>query len=383
MRGRRFATWAIASVVLACAPAPSPTPSTSAPPVPAEVVPWPDIEWTQIEGVASDDPGEGEQAVAVTFGPAGFVAVGYREGETSRDGLAWFSADGRAWTRVAADDVFAGVELLDVAAAPGGFIGLGMAIKEAAAERPHAVFFRSTDGQRWERLADVPGADDTYPTWLTGDENGVVATGADLEGRTVLWRSADGRRFDKVAFDVPVADELTDPQLSPEGIVTLGSGNRPPLLLRSSDARTWTDAPIDPAPETKATRLVRGEWGYLVQGLWDPGCDAATTECEQRPIGWWSPDGRTWTRLPDGDTPIGNGASILVAAGEHGVIAIDGASAWASPNGWGWQPLPEPSDGSMVVFDAVVAGDLIVAVGAMSADDGTGRSAILVAGPPV
>jgi hypothetical protein len=50
-------------------------------------------------------------------------------------------------------------------------------------------------------------------------------------------------------------------------------------------------------------------------------------------------------------------ASIVVPAGDHGIIAIDGASAWASPNGWGWQPLPEPSDGSMVVFDAVVKGD--------------------------
>ena len=39
-------------------------------------------------------------------------------------------------------------------------------------------------------------------------------------------------------------------------------------------------------------------------------------------------------------------------------------------------------DGSMVVFDAVVSGDVIVAVGAVSAEDGTGRSAILFAGPP-
>jgi hypothetical protein len=36
----------------------------------------------------------------------------------------------------------------------------------------------------------------------------------------------------------------------------------------------------------------------------------------------------------------------------------------------------------MVVFDAVVVGDTIVAVGALSAEDGTGRSAILVAAPP-
>ena len=345
-------------------------------------MPWPDIVWTPAEGVASDEPGEGEQAVAVTVGPKGFVAVGYREGETSSDGLAWFSRDGRSWTRVAADDVFAGVEMLDVTAAPGGFIGLGIASTEEATERPHAAFFRSTDGQHWQRLTDVPDADESYPTWLTGDESGVIATGADLEGHTIIWRSADGRRFDKLALDQAVADELTDPQLSPEGIVTLGSADRPPVLLRSSDARNWTDAPIDPAPETRATSLVMGDQGIVVQGLWDPGCDAATTDCEQRPIGWWSPDGHTWTRLPDKDTPIGNGASIVVPAGKHGVVAIDGASAWASPSGWGWEPLPEPSDGSMVVFDAVVAGDLIVAVGAMSADDGTGRSAILVAGPP-
>jgi hypothetical protein len=351
--------------------------------VPADVVPWPDIVWSTVDEVASDDPGEGEQAVAVTVGPGGFVAVGYREGEASRDGLAWFSADGRAWTRVVADDAFAGVEMLDVAAAPGGFVALGMAVRDEAADRPHAAFFRSADGRRWERLADVPGADDTYPEWLTGGEDGVVATGTDADGGTVLWRSADGRVFDRRTFDEPVADELTDPHLSSEGIVALGSGNRPPLLLQSSDARTWTDAPIDPAPETSATRLIFGDWGYLVQGVWDPGCDATAAECEQRSIGWWSPDGRTWTRLPDRDTPIGNGASIVVPAGDHGVVAIDGASAWASPNGWGWQPLPEPGDGSMVVFDAVVAGDLIVAVGAVSAEDGTGRSAIIVAGPPV
>jgi hypothetical protein len=272
--------------------------------------------------------------------------------------------------------------MLDVTAAPGGFVALAIALPDRAMAAPHTVFFRSADGRRWQRLAGVPGADATYPASLTGDETGVVATGTDAEGRTVLWRSIDGETFDRTSFAEPVADELIDPHLSPGGLVALGSGNRPPLLLRSGDAKSWTSAPIDPAPQTTATRLVVGDWGYLVQGLWDPGCEAAA-ECELSSIGWWSPDGRTWTRLPDRDTPIGNGASIVVPAGEHGVIAIDGASAWASPNGWGWQPLPEPSDGSMVVFDAVVSGDLIVAVGAVSGEDGTGDSAILVAGPPV
>ncbi len=59
------------------------------PPIPADIVPWPDLVWTTAEGVASADPGDGEQAVAVTVGPQGFVAVGYRdEGDyTGRAGM--------------------------------------------------------------------------------------------------------------------------------------------------------------------------------------------------------------------------------------------------------------------------------------------------------
>lgn len=379
MRGRWLAVWAVASVVLACSPTPSATPSSSAPAIPADIVPWPDLVWTTVDGVASADPGDGEQAVAVTVGPHGFVAVGYRDEGETRDGLAWFSPDAKSWTRVGGK-AFDGVELLDVTAGPAGFVALGMA-SDAVGDRPHAVFLRSTDGRAWQAIADVPHADDTYPSSLMGDAQGIVAMGIDDAGETVVWHSRDGRTFDRGTLKDPTLGELTDPQALLGGYVALGSENAPPALLHSTDAMTWSHTPIDPAPEAVATHLVPLEMGYVVQGLWDPGCDQAT-DCQQRSIGWWSADGKGWTRLPDQETPIGNGASIVVPAGDHGIIAIDGASAWASPNGWGWQPLPEPSDGSLVVFDAVVTGDTIVAVGALSAEDGTGRSAIVVAAPP-
>lgn len=381
MRGRWLACWAIASVVLGCSPAPPPTPSSAPPAIPADIVPWPDIVWTTADGVASADPGDGEQAVAVTVGPQGFVAVGYRDEGDTRNGLAWFSADGKDWERVGAKGTFDAVEMLDVTAGPGGFVALGMGTA-GVGDRPHAVFFRSTDGRTWQRVPDVPRAEDTYPSSLMGGQQGVVAMGIDDAGKTVVWHSADGRTFARGSLKDPMLGELTDPHASPEGYVALGSENAPPVLLHSDDAMTWTYAPIDAAPQAVATRLVPIERGYVVQGVWDPGCDATAVDCAQRSIGWWSADGKAWTRLPDQDTPIGNGASIIVPAGDHGIIAIDGASAWASPNGWGWQPLPEPSDGSMVVFDAVVKGDTIVAVGALSAEDGTGHSAILVAAPP-
>jgi len=126
MRGRWLACWAIASVVLACSPAPPPTPSSAPPAIPADIVPWPDLVWNTADGVASADPGDGEQAVAVTVGPQGFVAVGYRDEGDTRDGLAWFSADGKHWARVGAKGTFDAVEMLDVTAGPGGFVALGI-----------------------------------------------------------------------------------------------------------------------------------------------------------------------------------------------------------------------------------------------------------------
>ncbi len=379
MRGRRLAAWVIASLVLGCAPAPSPFPSPSPSPPAVDVVPWPDIAWSAVDGVAAAEPGLGEQAVAVTVGSTGFVAVGYRETEDARVGLIWSSVDGTTWSVAGPAGTFDDVEMLDVSAAPGGYVALALGTLGAAAERPHPVFFRSPDGETWERLTDVPGSDGAYPMAVTGGENGVVAVGSDATGRTVVWRSPDGKTFDNVLIDDPSIAALTDPQAMGDVYVALGSEDRPPVLLRSGDARAWTDSPIDQAPEAVASRLAAGEWGYLVQGLWDPGCELDDATCVPQPVGWGSPDGRSWSRLPDQDTPIGNGASIVVDAGEHGVVAIDGASAWASPNGWGWLPLPEPGDGSMAVFDAVVSGDVIVAVGAIAAEDGTGRSAIVVA----
>jgi hypothetical protein len=307
------------------------------------------------------------------------VAVGYRETEAALEGLVWSSADGSTWSRAGPEGTFAAVEMLDVTSAPDGFVALGVGTLGAANERPHPVFFRSDDGLEWERLLDIPDSDGAYPVALAGGEKGVVAIGSDADGRTVVWRSPDGTTFKADILEGPSLDGLTDPHVITAGYVALGSVDRPPVLLRSTDAVSWTAAPIDPAPEAFASRLTVGTWGFIVQGLWDPGCDASEPPCDQHAIGWASADGRSWSRLPDQDTPIGNGASIVVDAGEHGVIAIDGASAWASPNGWGWQPLPEPGDGSMAVFDAVVSGDIIVAVGAIAAEDGTGRSAIVVA----
>jgi hypothetical protein len=223
----------------------------------------------------------------------------------------------------------------------------------------------------------VPGSAETYPDALAGGVDGVVAAGTDADGEPVVWRSDDGRLFERVAIAGAAGGTIVDPQPIAGGFVALGATAGPPMLLRSTDAQTWTATVIDGAPDVLASRLVAGRWGYVVQGVWSPGCSAMAA-CGGQAIGWWSGDAAGWARLPAEGSPISNGASILVAAGDHGLLAIDGASAWASPDGWAWRPLPEPGDGSMSVSDAVVRGDVIVAVGALFEEDGTSRGAIVV-----
>lgn len=383
MRGPwlRLWCWLIVSAVLGCTPAPSPTPPVTPPPVPVDVVPWPDIVWSTADGVTGggvDDPGGDEMVAAVIAGAEGFVAVGYRENDGVRHGLIWFSEDGVSWMSVGAPGALDAVELVDVARSPEGFVALGVGTLGAVAQRPHAVFLRSRDGRSWERLAQVPGSASTYPAWLAAGPDGVMAAGTDANGAPAVWRSIHGRTFEHVAIELAPDLSVIDPHAIDDGYVALGGSGSPPVLLQSPDAVRWTGTQIDVAADVSAARLVPGQWGLVVQGAWAPTC-AASASCPASAIGWWSEDGSDWGRLPGDGTPISNGGSIVVPAGMHGLLAIDGASAWASPDGWAWRPLPEPGDGSMLVNDAVVLGDIIVAVGAVYGEDGISRGAIVVA----
>jgi hypothetical protein len=165
----------------------------------------------------------------------------------------------------------------------------------------------------------------------------------------------------------------------------LGTRDGAPALLRSSDGSTWTASPIDPRTDADASNVVAGRWGIVAQGSVSQDCDATAESCSPSDVGWWSFDGARWAVLPGGDdSPILNGVSLLIAAGDHGLLAIDGADAWSSPDGWAWRPLPEPGDGSADLDDAVVRGDVIVAVGTQPSDvDDTSNGRIVVGRSPL
>jgi hypothetical protein len=346
-----------------------------------DIVPWPDIVWSAAEGLADADPGGGAEVVSVTAGPEGFVAVGFQERGPNRDGRVWFSADGETWREIDARGDFEAVEMLDVAPAPDGFVALGIGNLGAAVERPHAVFFHSPDGWSWERLLGVPGSEGTYPESVTGGVDGVIASGSDVNGQSIVWHSKDGEAFEPVQIHGPAAENVEgvfDPEATHDGYVALGSLSEPPVFIRSKDAETWEPTPIEVGQDIVATEIVAGRWGYVVRGIWAPGCSGMAA-CGGQTIGWWSREGKDWVRLPAENSPIASGASLVIGAGLHGLLAIDGANAWESPDGWAWRPLPEPGDGSMLVSDAVVRGNVIVAVGATYGDDAISRPAIIVA----
>ncbi len=385
MPGRRMlASLCVAGLAIAgCSPTPTPPPSITAPPVAADFVPWVDLVWMTGDlpvpplGVLT------EQMSAVAAGPDGFVAVGYHENGPVRDGVVWFSPDGSSWSVVGRPDLFANVELLDVEVADDGFFVLGVASGGPIGDHAQAVVYRSADGSTWERLPPLPGALDTFPGWLAVSGTRVLVAGSADDGGAVTWLSEDGRRFDRITPGGDAADGLADSQGIPGGFIAVGSAVGTPVALRSSDGLAWTASIIDGGPDVVAIGMVVGRWGYVAEGLFAPGCGPGAS-CGGQSIAWWSGDGRTWGRLPDDDSPVSNGGSVVAAAGAHGFVAVDGASAWSSPDGWRWRPLPEPGDGSFGIGAAAVWGDVIVAVGQESRDDGTSEGRVLVgleAGP--
>ena len=91
--------WVIVAAVRGvCARRPRRAPSITPPPVPADLVPWPDIVWTAVDGLADGERGLGEQVIAVTV-----ERRRVRGGRLARDAvrrataLIWFSDDGQTW----------------------------------------------------------------------------------------------------------------------------------------------------------------------------------------------------------------------------------------------------------------------------------------------
>lgn len=369
-RCHRLLLMVIVTIVAACGPAP--LPAATAPPEPADAVPWPELDWAEAEVPAINAPVT-EHLAAVAANEPGFVAVGFREMVGTRDGVIAFSPDGKQWDRVGAAAVLREVELVDVAAGPGGFVAVGTASVEGVPAT--TVMFRSADARSWERIVP-PGALDTYAWSVGGGPSGYLATGNTVDGGPASWLSADGATWQRVPNDAlgAAAGGLLDPRSEGDAWIALGTVRNAPAFLRSADGIGWTSTPIGPT-DTYADRLVAGRWGYLAQG--GQGSCGLFSSCGSELLTWWSDDGTTWARLPAEEALQGGGA--MAEAGDRGVLRVSGLSAWSSTTGWSWTQLPNPGDGNAGLNAAVVRDDTIVAVGEQYLQDGRSVIRILVA----
>ncbi|MFV1999284.1 MAG: hypothetical protein ACC654_02865 [Acidimicrobiia bacterium] len=306
---------------------------------------------------------DGAAMFSVTAGGPGFVAVG-------GSGLDYY-------TRQRLADFSVGFEV------------------ELPIGAPDAIVWTSADGLNWSRVpndAVTFGGDGRQQMFsVTSGGPGLVAVGtdgqfADGEADAAVWTSPDGfswtrvLRDDKV-FGGPGEQRMVSVAAGGPGLVAVGfdgrldNGETNAAVWVSPDGITWSRVPRDEAVfggegiqkmlsvSTGGPGLVAvgldgqdGEYYQEATGYIDPAsADAAV---------WTSPDGFTWTRVPDNE-PIFGGPGIQqmvsVTAGGPGLVAVGSSAAdpaasygdyvdaavWTSSDGWTWSRVPHDPE----VFD--------------------------------
>src|SRR5690242_9489888 len=112
----------------------------------------------------------------------------------------WYSGDGRHWTRAAATDSLGGynayVQLDGVLYAIGG--------AENQTHPTRKAVWRSTDGRRWQRVTDAPAwSARVWHTATVHDGRIWLLGGFDGLYRHDVWFSADGARWQLATANAP------------------------------------------------------------------------------------------------------------------------------------------------------------------------------------
>ena len=171
--------------------------------------------------------------------------------------------------------------------------------------------------------------------------------------RPVSWTATDpdhwalveiGRaRPSEPAFAVALTSRL-----DASGVVAVGRAGRRPIAWTSADGGTWTEHDVavigGPTDWERMTAIAAGPLGLLAGGSVGP-------ELYQRRARFWrSPDGVTWTPVPD--DPGFDGAEVSailpvadgwLALGRLGTVPrTTGSVAWRSPDGEHWTRVDDP-----------------------------------------
>jgi hypothetical protein len=285
--------------------------------------------WSQTGTVTGEDA-LGINGPVATNGQV-YVALGVEGGGTSYamqvNGAAWVSRDLHSWTKAPHQAAFPGAEFRSIAGAPAGFVAIGFSEGEGGSP----AWF-SADGLQWTEISDLrPSATDTVEaTGVIHTEAGFVIVGR-LDNGTAAWTSPDGQRWTLHAPLPGGADVVLNGLVDTgHGYLSLGSGGSqvevtagvylaPVAPWVSPDGTTWKVGASSPALFGAVTSLVAAPGGFVATG--SVGLKVGL---------WTSRDGLDWVPVAGvqlGDAEQSNVISdgrhvLLVATGTNGVSAF-------------------------------------------------------------
>jgi hypothetical protein len=293
--------------------------------------------WRRVASLPGPDSSDIEAAAAAG---STVLAVGSAGGSAA----VWRSGDGgRTWalSRLPAPSVGSTERLTAIATVPGGYVAAGYTQDSVAVKT--ASFWRSTDGSTWTRVS-APVQPSTEVTGLAASGAVVVAVGIsgdDRRGTAAAWRSTDGgSSWARVSSAGLSVGRMLAVAAGPDGFAAVGENveQTAAAAWTTTDGSDWVAAPDQDALANGGLEMVieavsAAPGGGFVADGWrsDAGNGSAVV--------WRSPDGGTWTRLPQDNSFSGAGMAAILAsprllcAGTKGWPDTHAAEVWLAPAG--------------------------------------------------
>ena len=312
----------------------------------------------------------------------------------------WRREAGKDWAKVSDPSAF------PVSAPPATFATLartphGLSLFAAGPDDAQPARFGGTsvwtspDGRTWQPAPDPSGQLRHASLGPVTPWSGGLAMGGDLEDergdrfvRAMVWTSSDGATWQRVPGDQPgwnvVGETRIITSVAPlgAGLVAVGvsysvAGDLDSHVWTSTDARTWTQVPDQPAWRGGGDQVLSGVCPLPGGGLVAVGYTLSGPS--QRAWAWTSADGQAWSLA------MGEGAAALEGAGSavaracvstsSGVLAAHSAAApagrdaaiWSTPDGQSWSRRGDATlfggQGDQAVTALAADGSRVVAVG--------------------
>jgi hypothetical protein len=309
-------------------------------------------DWTRAVGQSPavlGRPGD-QQLTGVTYGSAGWLAVGGVTGDSVAEGTAEHpvvvvSQDGGIWAAADEEPAFggSGVYTEQATAGPKGYVIVGYQQVPGGSDTAAAWWSDGLTG--WQRassgLNGLDGASGdremlavTTTSARATSASGFVAVG--LQGNApAVWTSANGRGWSAALLALPagaVSAKLLHVTAAGGTVVAVGmshpaSGAATPFAARSTDGGLmWTESAL-PVPRGAAnvTALAAAGGTFTATGTF------GTTSGHQDVVVWTSPDGVTWTAAtPGGQGMAGPGIQAITGLTVSG-STLTGVGYTASP----------------------------------------------------